>query len=259
MMGTIDQYTYLSKLRLMDPVQKIVFSFITLGLCLVSHSLLLDLLVIIIIGYLIISIGETPWTIYIKCFLVPFTFLILSLLTIVLEIGNEASLFLYQIHLFSVYIGITKEGIRQGISLFFKVIASVTCLYGLSLSTPMTDLLKGLKSARCPDFLIELMALIYRFIFVLIEGAITMRYAQESRLGYQHFKTGVRSFGVLLSSSLLQALKMNEQLYIALEARGYTGKLQVLNNEGYWRVPYYKLIGLEMIFLGAIVIDKWWI
>lgn len=258
-MNSMDQYTYLSKLRLMDPVQKIVFSLITLSLCLMSQSLLLDTLVIVIIGYLIIGIGGTPWFIYLKCFLVPMGFLVLSLMTIVLDISNEGSTFLYKMHLFSMYIGITQEGLQQGIYLFFKVIACVTCLYGLSLSTPITDLLKGFRLIKCPDFLIELMALIYRFIFVFIEGATIMRHAQESRLGYQHFKRGVRSFGVLLTSSLLQALKMNEQLYIALEARGYTGELKVLNDEGYWRVSYYKIIGLEMIFLLAMVIDHWFI
>lgn len=256
-MGNMDQYTYLSKLRLMDPVQKIIFSLMTLNLCLISQSLLLDALVIMIIGYLIIEIGGTPWAIYLRCFLVPLSFLVLSLVTMVLDIGSEGSVFLYKIHVFSGYIGITQAGLKQGGYLFFKVIACVSCLYGLSLSTPITDLLNGLRRMKCPDFLIELMALIYRFIFVMIEGAIIMRQAQESRLGYQHFKVGVRSFGVLLTSSLLQALKMNEQLYIALEARGYTGELKVLNNESYWRISYYKIIGLEMIFLLAIVIDQW--
>lgn len=256
-MGNMDQYTYLSKLRLMDPVQKILFFLITLSLCLISHSLLLDFLVISIIGYMTVGIGGTPWRIYLKCFLIPLAFLLLSLVTIVLEIGGEGSYFLYKIHLFSMYIGITKQGITQGIYLLFKVMACITCLYGLSLSTPITDLLKGLKAVKCPDFMIELMALIYRFIFVFIEGATIMRYAQESRLGYQHFKVGVRSFGVLLSSSLLQALKRNEQLYIALEARGYSGALKVLNDTCYWRVSYYKLIGLEAIFLLAIVVDHW--
>lgn len=258
-MGAIDKCTYLSNLRLMDPVQKMILFLTTLGLCLVSKSILLYLLVVVLIGYLVVGVGGTPWGIYIKCFFIPFTFLLLSLITIVLEVGNEGSIFLYKIPLLSMYIGMTKEGIGQGLNLFFKVMASVTCLYGLSLSTPITDLLKGLKVLKCPDFLIELMALIYRFIFVLVEGVTIMRYAQESRLGYQHFKTGVRSFGVLLSSSLLQALKMSEQLYIALEARGYTGSLQVLNHERYWKVPYYKIILLESIFLLAIAIDKWFI
>lgn len=254
-MREIDQYAYLSKLRLMDPVQKILMTLMTLGLCLLGESILLYILVIVVMGYLTIEKGKTPWTLFLRCMVIPFTFLILSLLTIVLEVGIDSDIFLWRIPLFSFYIGVTGEGVLRGVLLFFKVMASISCLYFLSLSTPITDFLKGLERLKCPEFLVELMSLIYRFIFVLMDAVAIMRHAQESRLGYRNFKIGVRSFGVLLSSLLLQALKMNEQLYTALEARGYRGKLQVLNHKAYWSVSYYKIMALEAMFLLIIILD----
>lgn len=58
-------------------------------------------------------------------------------------------------------------------------------MYFLALNTPVTDVTMALERMHVPHLLVELMELIYRFIFVLTETASRIRLAQESRLGYQ--------------------------------------------------------------------------
>ena len=68
----------------------------------------------------------------------------------------------------------------------------------LTLTTPLVDLVDLWRRWRIPALLIDLMTVIYRFIFVLIDIAGRMRMAQESRLGYNtSFYRAMNSAGLL--------------------------------------------------------------
>jgi cobalt/nickel transport system permease protein len=82
-----------------------------------------------------------------------------------------------------------------------------------------------------PKLIVELMGLIYRSIFVLLETADTMFTAQNSRLGYSDLKSGYRSLAALASTLFIRAYKKSDQLYIALESRGYDGEINVLEEQ----------------------------
>ena len=113
-------------------------------------------------------------------------------------------------------------------------------MYFLSLNTPVTDLTMALEKLHVPKLLVELMELIYRFIFVLAETAANIRLAQESRLGYQGFRRSVNSLGTLSSMVFLQAWRKGQSIYTALESRGYTGSLTTLAGDytpGLWLLP----------------------
>lgn len=126
------------------------------------------------------------------------------------------------------YLGVTQAGLQTALHLFFKALGSVSCLYYLSLSTPMTDVLAVLRRLKVPRLLVEMMGLIYRFIFVFLETAENMLTAQNSRLGYATLPAGYRSLAALMSNLFIRAYKRSDELYTALEARGYDGELNVL-------------------------------
>ena len=74
----------------------------------------------------------------------------------------------------------------------------------------MTDILEVLRKMRLPALLIELMMLIYRFIFLLLETASAIMTAQESRLGkpgLQNKSPLIRSNGVCTLCSVDEALR----------------------------------------------------
>ncbi|WP_442935404.1 cobalt ECF transporter T component CbiQ [Niameybacter sp.] len=255
-MKAIDQYAYHSPLRKFDPLQKSLFCFLILFTCLIAHSLFVFISVTILMGCLTIFKGRTSFRLYCTLLSIPLTFLILSLLTLLFDFSTDNTIFLWSIHIFYAYMGITITSINTCIFLFFKVLASISCLYFLCLSTPINDILRVFEKWHCPTLLIELMALIYRFIFVLIDIASTMYTAQVARLGYQGFRIGLRSFGILLSSLLVRTLKMNHALYTALECRGYTGSLQTLHEDYYQSFSYLYFFLIEGILIILIVIES---
>ena len=84
---------------------------------------------------------------------------------------------------------------------------------------------------RLPALLIELMMLIYRFIFLLLETASAIMTAQESRLGNRDYRTKIRSFGAMASALFVQSIRRSNALYDALESRCYDGTIRVLSQE----------------------------
>ncbi|MEG0014461.1 MAG: cobalt ECF transporter T component CbiQ [Cellulosilyticaceae bacterium] len=256
-MKNIDKYAYYSQLRFINPQQKVLFVLITLGICLFADSILLFVVITLFMGYLTVCKGKTPLLLFCKLMCIPLTFLVLSIIAVIFQITKQEELLIYSFSLGSIHIGVTTASLLSGKILFFKVLASVSCLYTLCLSTPMTDIFMVLEHIKCPSFLIEIMSLIYRFIFILIDTAYTMQNAQASRLGYRSFRTSLKSLGLLFSTLLIRSLKINDNLYIALESRGYHNNLKVLNDTAYYTISYFKILGTTLLFIILLLCDKW--
>lgn len=107
-----------------------------------------------------------------------------------------------------------------------------------------------LRRLRLPKLMVEMMGLIYRFIFVLLETAATMLIAQNSRLGYINLRTGYRSMGSMVSVLFIRAYKRSNELYTSLEARGYDGEIKVLE-ETYENNK--KLVFLAALINGVLI------
>jgi cobalt/nickel transport system permease protein len=209
-------------------MEKMFFSMLTLGVCLWANNILISALIILMMAWITVKKGGTPFSVFLKLMLLPISFLLLGVFTIACGISSRNGQFLISVSIFNFNIGIYKAGILIATKLFFKALASAACLYYLSLSTPMVDILSALRKLKCPELMIELMGLIYRFIFVFLETANTMLIAQDSRLGYSNISSSYRSLGALISTLFLKTYKKSEDLYTALEARGYEGELNVI-------------------------------
>lgn len=227
-MINIDKYAYISKLKHTAPMKKLVFSILALGICLWADSVIVSVLVLLIMYWCTVCKGGIPFGLFLKLMLVPASFLVIGVLTIGINVSANKDVFLFSVHGFGTYIGVSQSSIQKVVHLFSKALGAVSCLYYLSLSTPVLDLLAVLRRLKVPKLIIELMGLIYRFIFVLLETADTMFTAQNSRLGYSDLSSGYRSLAALASTLFIRAYKRSDDLYTALEARGYDGELNVL-------------------------------
>jgi len=222
----IDRYAYCNKFIGVHPIEKFLFSIGCMILSLFLNSILVSSLVFLLVGALLVLGAGIPLKFYLKILFLPISFLVLGLLTIAIDIGNTGFLCSYSFG--SWQIGVTEKGLATAGNLFFNAMAAVSCLYFLSLTTPMVEIIALLRKGRAPELFLELMSLIYRFIFVLIETADKIYLSQSSRLGYADLKKGYRSLGHLGANLFLRAFKRSNELYDSLEARGYNGKLRVL-------------------------------
>lgn len=228
-MLNIDDFAYRSKLKKKDPIEKILFSLITLGVCIWADEILISVIVMCVMGWVSVYKGGTPLFAFVKLLLLPMAFLIIGVATIAITYSTDKTAFLISIPSAKGYMGATALGLSAATNLFFKALGASSCLYYLSLSTPLVDLLHACIRIKVPKLMVELMGLIYRFIFVLLETAEKIYTGQNSRLGYSSLRAGYRSMGTLVASLFIRAYKRSDELYTALEARGYDGELNVLH------------------------------
>jgi cobalt/nickel transport system permease protein len=109
-------------------------------------------------------------------------------------------------------------------------LAATTCLIFFATTTSISDILHLLRTARCPDFVLELMMLTYRFALALVRTARSVRLAQRLRLGYHSRTAGFRALGLLAASLLPRSIDRAKRLAQGLESRGYDGQLPVLSS-----------------------------
>jgi cobalt/nickel transport system permease protein len=215
----------MSKLRQKDPMYKLIFAIITLGVGLWANSVVTSLLIIVIMSWYTVRKGGIPLIIFIRLMMLPMAFLVIGVLIIGINVSEDINIFLAYIPVFGTHIGVSLSGLQHGIIIFFKSLAAVSCLYFLALNTPMVDILNTLARLKIPKLFIELMGLIYRFIFVLLETVDTMFTAQKSRMGYASFSSG---YPALAATLFVRSYKRAGDLYTALEARGYEEEINVL-------------------------------
>jgi cobalt/nickel transport system permease protein len=128
-----------------------------------------------------------------------------------------------------VWVSSSVQGLDLAIHLITRALGATAAMNFLALTTPLVDLVELFRGWHVPVLLIDLMTIIYRFIFVLLESLNRMHQAQDSRLGYHtsFFRT-MTSAGLLGSRLFIDAYQRSQRLQIALESRGFEGELKVL-------------------------------
>ncbi|MFZ5969172.1 MAG: cobalt ECF transporter T component CbiQ [Bacillota bacterium] len=230
-MITIDQYAYINKWKAIHPIEKFCLAIFTLMISLLNTSWLLHAIVITFMSFLIVFKARIPAKTYAGFMMLPMLFLIMGVAGIAIDITKDANLLMIGFPIGEWMVGISKQGFKEAAVVFTRAYAAVTCLYLLALTTPMVDIISLLKRLKIPGILIELMILIYRFIFVLMETGAMIYVSQDCRLGYSSYYKSYHSLGQLISNLFIKAFHRSNELYLALSARGYTGELKVLEED----------------------------
>lgn len=252
-MLTIDRLSYQSELRYMNAETKAGFSAATLLVCVIGRSVAAGVIVLLAMGILTVRKGRIPLSRYLKLLTVPLAFLLVNVLILGLSI-RRTPLEVFAIRMGDWYLTAGWDTLYYAFRIFITAMASVSCLYFLSCNTPVTDILRVLKRLKFPRLVIELMLLIYRFIFVLLDTAHAISISQKSRLGNISWRISVRSFGALVSALFIRAVRRSGILYDAMEARCYDGEIRVPGEDAR---PEWKIVaGIVCfeIFLLAVTV-----
>jgi cobalt/nickel transport system permease protein len=254
-MIVIDRLCYQSGLRYTNASEKFAFAILTLIFCVVSRSIAIAALVLLVMGILTVKKGRIPLSRYISLMKIPVIFLILSTLAILINF-TDTPLDAFAIPVGSYYITGSFAGLYRGIQLILTALAGVSCLYFLSLSTPITDVLEVLRTLHTPQLLLELMLLIYRYIFVMLELTSAITTSQYARLGNCNIRTALSSFSAMISSVFVLSIKRSNVLYDAMESRCYDGVIQVLPE--YYpakRSEILWIIAFEMLLFAITIVS----
>lgn len=248
---SIDAYAYASHLRDVNPVFKAVFSVAVLIMTIAFDDPWVSLFVILSMGFLSVKRGGVDFLSYCGLMAVPFTFMLMGSLAIALGISARPfGQYWINLHFFCLYT--SGAAIRQALFLMLKAFGAVSAMFMLTLSTPSSELISALRLLHVPKLIVELMHMIYRYIFIMCDTQRKMKNAAQSRLGYCDFKTSCLSFGGIASNLLIVSLKRAGAYYDAMESRCYDGDLRFLEKEKPVKASHAALAAVYLAALGGI-------
>ncbi len=249
----IDYYAYHSGMKNWNPGMKMLLAVGTLFLVILLDRIPVSLFVAVSMGALTLLVGRIPWPIYVRYMTVPLFFMIFSGAVIAIQFTGQP-MGGWSLELGACYLCVTKESLVTALRVFFKALAGMSALYMLTFSTPVNEVILILQKLRLPRLLVDLMNLIYRYIFILFDAATQMQTAGRARLGYQSFMRSCRSFSQIAGNLFLISLKKANAYYDALLSRGYAGRLEFLTEaipvKG-WQVLGCVLYFVAVVFLAA--------
>lgn len=186
-----------------------------LGLGLLAVALLAPpwptALAVLVVATLVVTVGAGvalgTWA---KILAAPLGFVLTGAATLLVTVGSHG-------------IALAPGGLAAAVALTLRASAAVAGLLTLTLTTPATDLVGGLRRWKVPVEIVEIALLTYRFLLVAGDTAQAMTTAQAARLGHDGWKRRIRSTGLLAANLLPRTLDRAHRLERALAARGWNG------------------------------------
>ena len=225
---SIDMYAFHSKLKHINPEFKLICALITLILTIIFNDPYVSAYVLLTMFFISVQLGKMDFKEYLSILLGPLSFIIVASIGIALGFSFENSGEFY-IKILGIYIYTSRGQLIETAKLIIKVLACVSIMQSLILSTMPYEIINALRNMHIPKLIIELMNLI--FIFILIESYINMHNSALSRMGYHNLRASFISFGNIASNILVVSLKKANAYYTAMEARCFEGDLKFLQEE----------------------------
>ena len=214
----IDIIAQNSKLNKVNASLKFWTVLILLFLCVASNSVVIGLVLTVVMFILIVPFGRLHFHDYLSLLSLPVSFLLISALALLFDYGNLAA-GVINVPVFHGYLFVSQSSQLRAAIVLTKALGALSCLYLLSLSTPMSEIISVLRSAHIPDIVIELMYLIYRYTFVLFEMYRSMKDAAKSRLGFVNFSISVKTTGKIYSNLMARSYQKAMKNFDAMESR----------------------------------------
>lgn len=246
MLGT-DKYAYRSKIKNVEPTDKLFVSLSVLLLCIFLGRWEVGLVSIVGMSAMNLYFGGHDPSDLMAMLYIPLAFILIAVLTIALGRYPDREGMLLAIGLGKYYYGIRAEGLIQAFEIFVKSFGIISAVYFFVMNTTMIDISIALQKLHVPKLFTEIMELVYRFIFVLWESVQRIHIAQSARLGYKDYRTSYRSTADLAARVFFDAMRRADKIYTALESRGYSG---VIETSGLEYKKDEEMIGAGVLVLG---------
>jgi cobalt/nickel transport system permease protein len=150
---------------------------------------------------------------------------------------------------------VTEQGLRAAAFLIGRAETAATLSALLVLTTPWPWVLKSLRVFRCPMIVVAILGMTYRYIFVILQTALEMFEARQSRtVGVlppaERRRLASSAVGVLLSKSV----QMSGEVHLAMRSRGFRGEIHLLQDFRARAIDWCWLAGFALLVAASF----WW-
>lgn len=126
---------------------------------------------------------------------------------------------------------VTRQGLTSVAFLLARVLTATTLSLVLVLTTRWSAFLRSLRMLGVPAILIAIIEMTYRYIFVVLEMAGELFDGRRSRrVGPLGAAAERRLAGATAGALMTRTLRLTEDVYLAMQSRGFRGEVRVLRD-----------------------------
>ena len=249
---SIDYQAYNSAIRNWNTECKLLFALSAIITVIVSENILVSLYTFIFMGIVNIYIAKLSVKEYLHAIRIPALFILAGSIAAGTGVSKEVQ-GICCLDIGFAYLYVTKESLKEMLDIVLKAFGAVSAMYLVTLSTPAGEIVTAFKKLHFPGIFIELMYLVYRYIFILFDEVHKMRNAGMARLGYSSFTASCKSFSMMLGNLLIVSMRNSRVYYDAMEARCYNGCLEFYTEKRKCTKLQLSVIVLYFILLIVFV------
>jgi cobalt/nickel transport system permease protein len=247
----LDQYSDRdSPIHRLDPRSKLIMSFaFILAVVLTPPDSWLAYALYFALMVTLLALSQLPVFYVLKRSLVIIPFVLLVAIFIPFfkegEVVGSYNIWLWQV-------SVTQSGLQVLWNIMAKAWLSIFCLVLLTSTTKFSHLLKGLEQLRLPKVMVMLLSFMYRYLFVLVDEAMRLKQARDSRNFGGKWLRQIRTIGYMIGTLFIRSYERGERVYAAMAARGFDGRSQTLERLQFRLADAYFVtsLGLVLIFIS---------
>lgn len=145
-------------------------------------------------------------------------------------------------------LAIYDSGLQKFLLINMKSTLALLMSIVLIATTDFNQLLKGLEKLKVPALMIMILSFMYRFIFLLIDEAEKMQMSFQSRYIRLSLPVRLRIIAQQIGMLFIRTYERGERVALAMESRGFNGKIYTLNELRWRRIDSYLLLLFMLLF-----------
>ena len=168
---------------------------------------------LLFIGFTLVLWSRPPLGRTLLFFIAPFVPTLIAAIGIAITTGITPVL---KIGMFTVY----EEGLLHSLGVILRVYCDITWLVLTFITTSFNTILKALRWYYMPSILVDTLALMYRYSFLLYEEFTRMNTAAISRGGRNGQWNTIKTIGRITAQVFMRTYDRSEKIFHAMVARG---------------------------------------
>jgi cobalt/nickel transport system permease protein len=155
----------------------------------------------------------------------------------------------------SIYV--TKQGLNAAIVFTMRVVVCVSAVVLLFLTTPQQVLFKSLRSVGVPMIFVFTLEMTYRYIFLLTDLIREIYIAKRARTIMSRSMSEEQKWvGGRIGYILIRSLSMSEKVHMAMQSRGFTGDVKILQDFHVGKRDYIAGFIAAIMSLSLVLISQ---
>ncbi|MBQ8373863.1 MAG: energy-coupling factor ABC transporter permease [Candidatus Methanomethylophilaceae archaeon] len=166
--------------------------------------------------------------------------------------GNHADPSIWSGHLLWMDLYMTEASFNQAWLVLIRAVSGITVMMAFATSTPIPHLSQALRQIHMPAEVCEIIVLIYRYAFLLLERMDTMWSAAGSRMGFSGFMNSLKTAASIAVGIFTSSMNLSDKAQIALDCRGYRGYFPIYNRPPKAGIKWVAVT--LVLFVGLLVL-----